>query len=221
MSIDQQGFSYVRTLVRTNSGVVLESGKEYLVEARLRPLAESAGLQSVQHFVERLRVTPPGADHWRVVEAMTTNETSFFRDLHPFESLRTTILPQLIDARRSQRVLNIWSAACSSGQEPFTTAIILREYFPMLTQWVCRIRASDIARKVLERARTGVFSQIEINRGMPASLLVKYFQRDRLNWVISDEIRKMIEFFRVQSHPSVAGDGADGPRFSAQCADLF
>jgi chemotaxis protein methyltransferase CheR len=101
VSIDQQGFSYVSTLVRTNSGLVLESGKEYLVEARLRPLAESAGLRSVQLFVERLRTTPPGADHWRVVEAMTTNETSFFRDLHPFESLRTTILPQLIEARRS------------------------------------------------------------------------------------------------------------------------
>ena len=197
MSIDQQGFSYVCDLVHANSGVVLDVGKEYLVEARLRPLAESAGISSVQLFVARLRASPHGVDHHRVIEAMTTNETSFFRDLHPFESLRTAIFPALIEARKTQRALNIWSAACSSGQEVYTTAIVLREHFPVLAQWVVRILATDIASKVLERARTGTYSQVEVNRGLPANLLVKYFQRDRLNWVLNPEIRAMVEFVEL------------------------
>jgi chemotaxis protein methyltransferase CheR len=197
MGIDRQGFSYVRELVRTNSGVILDVGKEYLVEARLRPLAERVGQRTVQSFIDRLRSTPLGAEHQRVVEAMTTNETSFFRDVLPFESLRTTVLPALIEARSRERGLNIWSAACSTGQEPYTVAMIIREYFPELGQWTCRIWASDLARKVVERARPGIYSQMEINRGMPPKLLVKYFRRERLNWILSEEIRGMIEFFEL------------------------
>jgi chemotaxis protein methyltransferase CheR len=122
VSIDQQGFSYVCDLVRTHSGVVLEAGKEYLVEARLQPLAQSAGQSTVQSFIERLRSTAPGNTHWNVVEAMTTNETSFFRDHLPFESLRTTVLPALIAARSSERTLQIWSAdlECSLLDRPGT-----------------------------------------------------------------------------------------------------
>ncbi len=115
----------------------------------------------------------------------------------PFESLRTKVLPALIEARSRERGLNIWSAACSTGQEPYTVAMIIREYFPELGQWTCRIWASDLARKVVERARPGIYSQIEINRGMPAKLLVKYFRRERLKWILNDEIRGMIEFFEL------------------------
>jgi len=194
MTIDQQGFNYVCDLVRTSSGVVLDGGKEYLVEARLRPLAESAGLATVRSFIDRLRSTSPGEAHRNVIEAMTTNETSFFRDLSPFESLRTVILPSVIAARSKERSLNIWSAACSTGQEPYTAAMIIREHFPDLENWTCKIRATDLARKVIDRASAGTYSQLEINRGMPAAMLLKYFRRERIEWVIRDDIRKMVEF---------------------------
>jgi chemotaxis protein methyltransferase CheR len=175
--------------------VVLDAGKEYLIEARLRPLAETAGLKSVQHFIQKLRNSSPGADHWNVVEAMTTNETSFFRDHHPFETLRKVVLPALVGARGAGRMLNIWSAACSTGQEPYTVAMTLREHFPELESWNVRIRASDIATKILARARAGRFSQIEVNRGMPAAMMIKYFKRDGQVWEIAPEIRRAIEFF--------------------------
>jgi chemotaxis protein methyltransferase CheR len=132
VSIDQQEFSYIRELVHNSSGMMLEQGKEYLVEARLRPLAESAGLGSVRDLIERLRTTVPGVAHWRVIEALTTNETSFFRDQQPFDTFRTTIVPALMEARDAERTLNIWSAACSTGQEPYTIAIVIREHFPRL-----------------------------------------------------------------------------------------
>jgi chemotaxis protein methyltransferase CheR len=197
VSIDRHELTYVRELVRTESGVVLDSDKEYLIDARLRPLAEDAGVSSVQLFIKRLESTSPGAMHRNVVEAMTTNETSFFRDVQPFESLRTMVVPALIEARRNHRNLSIWSAACSTGQEPYTTAIVLREYFPLLRQWTCRIRASDIASKVIERARTGLYSQAEVNRGVPPKLLPKYFERTPLAWLIRSEIRDMVEFFEL------------------------
>jgi chemotaxis protein methyltransferase CheR len=197
MSIDHQEFSYIRELVHHNSGMMLESGKEYLVEARLQPLAESAGFESVRELIERLRSTVQGLIHSRVVEALTTNETSFFRDQEPFNTFQRTIVPRLIERRRAERTLNVWSAACSTGQEPYTIAIVLREYFPNLTQWRCQISASDIATKVIARARAGSYSQVEINRGMPAHLLLRYFERDKLNWSVRDEIRAMIDFFTL------------------------
>ena len=197
MSIDSQGFAYVRDLVRANSGVVLEAGKEYLVEARLRPLAEQAGLASVQLFIESLRSGSLGTMRGSVIEAMTTNETSFFRDLHPFETFRSTVLPDLAQRRSAARCLNIWSAACSTGQEPYSIAIIIREHLPNLSQWLCRIRASDLASKVLTTARAGRYTQLEVNRGMPARLLVKYFVREGTDWKVKPEIRAMVEFFEV------------------------
>jgi len=175
--------------------MLLEAGKEYLVEARLLPLAESAGQGTVQRYIDRLRTTPVGVDHWAAIEAMTTNETSFYRDLHPFESLRMKIIPALIDARGQQRTLEIWSAACSSGQEPYSVAMILREHFAILSRWRCRIRASDIARGVLKRAREGLYNQAEISRGMPPELLAKYFDREGSQWRLSSKIRQMVEFF--------------------------
>jgi len=198
MTIDAQRFAYVRDLVRANSGVVLENGKEYLVEARLRPLAEKAGLASVQLFIENLRAgSLKSAMSCSVVEAMTTNETSFFRDLHPFESLRATVLPDLIERRGGARSLNIWSAACSTGQEPYSTAMIIREHFPNSARWSCQIRASDIASKVLDVARIGRYRQLEVNRGVPARLLVKYFSREGTNWHVKPEIRAMVQFFEL------------------------
>lgn len=197
MSIAQPEIIYVRELVRNASGVVLDDGKEYLIDARLRPLAEDAGAASVQLFIKLLESTSPGMLHRNVVEAMITNETSFFRDQHPFEAFRKFVIPTLIDARRSRQSLSIWSAACSTGQEPYTVAIVLREYFPLLRHWSCRIRASDIASKVIERARTGLYSQAEVNRGVPTNLLTKYFERTPIAWLIQPEIRNMVEFFEL------------------------
>jgi chemotaxis protein methyltransferase CheR len=125
---------------------------------------------------------------------MTTNETSFFRDVHPFEALRRTLLPELIDRRRAARRLTIWSAACSTGQEPYSVAMLLREHFPETAQWSVRIFATDLAQEVLERARAGVFTQLEVNRGLPAPLLVRYFRQDGTDWQITPEIRDMVQF---------------------------
>jgi chemotaxis protein methyltransferase CheR len=197
VSINRQEFEYVRDLVRANSGIVLETGKEYLVEARLRPLAERDHSMSVAPFIQRLKSGSSSVVHRHVVEAMTTNETSFFRDLSPFETLRKVVLPELIEKRRDERALTIWSAACSTGQEPYTVAITIREYFPLLAQWRCRIMASDLSTEVLNRARAGSYTQLEINRGMPAVMMVKYFARNRMYWDLRDEIRKMVDFFEV------------------------
>ena len=197
MSIDREGFEYVSTLVRSDAGLVLETGKEYLVEARLRPLVQEAGLTSVQAFIQQLRMPNASGMRRRVIEAMTTNETSFFRDLVPFETLKKSILPRVIASRKDERRLNIWSAACSTGQEPYTIAMIIREHFPELAKWTCRIVATDISREVLARAQAGRYSQLEVNRGMPVQYLSRYFVRDRLDWEISKDIRSMVEFVEM------------------------
>lgn len=197
MGIDRQEFDYVCELVRAKSGLVLEAGKEYLVEARLRPLAQRAGVASVGEFIQKLRSSPHSPAHQLLVEAMTINETSFFRDNQPFVSLREIVLPVLLERRRAEQRLVIWSAACATGQEAYTTAMTLREYFPQLATWECRILASDISNEVLARARTGRYSQVEVNRGLPAAFLIKYFTRNKLNWELNENIRKMVEFFEI------------------------
>jgi chemotaxis protein methyltransferase CheR len=197
MSIEREEFEYVSSLIRSDAGLVLEKGKEYLVEARLRPLAQEAGLISVQDFIQRLRMPTATVMRRRVVEAMTTNETSFFRDLHPFESLRKTVLPQVIANRRDERKILIWSAACSTGQEAYTIAMIIREHFPELLNWTCKIIGTDLSRDVVARARAGRFTQLEVNRGMPIQYLSRYFVRDKLDWEIKKELRSMVEFVEM------------------------
>lgn len=197
MNIDHEGFEYVSTMVRSDAGLVLDKGKEYLVEARLRPLVQEAGLTSVQDFIQRLRMPTSGAMRRRVIEAMTTNETSFFRDLHPFDTLRKTVLPRVIQNRREERRISIWSAACSTGQEPYTIAMLIREHFPELANWTCKIIATDISREVLARAQSGRYSQLEVNRGMPVQFLSRYFTRDKLDWEIRKDIRSMVEFVEM------------------------
>ncbi len=196
-SLDMLSFEYVRRLVLERSSIALEDTKGYLVESRLAPLAKRHGMASVRDLVGQLRSTPHGILHEQVVDAMTTNETSFFRDIHPFEALKTDVLPELIDRRSSRRTLNVWSAACSSGQEPYTIAIILRDHFPQLNDWSVNIFASDLSQEMLERAASGVYSQVEVNRGLPATSLVKHFQREGLNWVVRPETRKLVKFLRL------------------------
>lgn len=208
MSIDaaETDFDYIRTLVRERSAIVLEAGKLYLVESRLTPLVRREGMTSLTELVSRLRRERFGGLHRKVVEAMTTNETSFFRDLHPFEALKSTILPDLIAKRKAARTLHIWCAACSSGQEPYSIAMLLHDSFPELTGWTVRILATDLSSAVLERARRGAYSQMEVNRGLPATFLVKYFERGGMEWRVSEAVRRLVSFQEmnlVESWPAL------------------
>jgi len=194
VSICDADFEYIRTLVYERSAIVLEPSKTYLVESRLTPLSRRERVDSLADLVALLRQQRFGDLHRKVVEAMTTNETSFFRDVHPFNALKSHILPELLAKRRAERALQVWCAACSSGQEPYTIAMLLREHFPELASWTVRIVATDLSGEMLERAKSGKYNQLEVNRGMPAPLLVKYFERRGLDWYVNDALRSMITF---------------------------
>jgi chemotaxis protein methyltransferase CheR len=196
MAMNANDLNLICDLVRRRSGIDLNSSKEYLIEARLIPLARKLGLTGTDDIVSKLkqRIATVERD---VVDAMTTNETSFFRDTTPFEALKKSVIPDLIARRSIERKLNIWCAASSTGQEPYTLAMLLRENFPQLQSWKLSFMASDLSRDVLDRARAGRFSQLEVNRGLPASMLVKYFKKQGLSWEIVPEIRQMITFQEV------------------------
>lgn len=192
MTIHADGFAFVQELVRNESAIVLGEGKEYLVESRLQPLARSAGHPTVSSYVAHLSQRRNPRDLAAVVEALTTNETSWFRDGDPFLTLQTKVLPALA-ANRPDRTLRIWSAACSSGQEPYSIAMTVLDS-PALAGFRVEIVATDLSEEMLRRGRAGEYSQLEVNRGLPAPLLVKYFQRQGLTWRISDRLRDMVEF---------------------------
>ena len=194
-ALNQYDLDYIRELVRRHSAIVLEQDKNYLIETRLNPLARELGLASLQDLMISLRANRINNLDRRVVEAITTHETLFFRDAHPFEALRTVILPELIAKRPPSQNLTIWCAACSSGQEPFSVAMLVREHFPDLVRANrLRIVATDLSDAILSRAREGLYSQIEVNRGLPAAMLIKYFTKRGLQWQIKPEIRRMVEF---------------------------
>ena len=196
-SISQLHFDYIRAMVREESSIVLDDGKMYLVISRLSPLAREHDFPSVGTFISHLQSTVHGELHTLAVEAIATTETSFFRDLHPFVELRDTILPELIKTRRdTSKSLSIWSAACSSGQEPHSIAMILRDRFAELAGWNLQLLASDISRRMIERAQDGVYTQIEVNRGLPAPYLVRFFNQNESKWHLKDELRGMFRFFR-------------------------
>lgn len=187
-------FNYVCGFVRNESAIVLEPGKEYLVESRLLTLARKEGIPSIDDLVSKLRSAPDNTLQRKVVHAMTTNESSFFRDIHPFEALKKHILPELIARREKERQLSIWCGAASSGQEPFTVMMILAEHFPQVLSWDLKFVATDLSTEILNRAKSGRFSQLEVNRGLPASLLVKYFTRQGTEWEFSEALRKRVVF---------------------------
>ena len=193
-AITPSDFAYIRDLVRRHAAISLEQDKSYLLELRLAPLAREAGFASLAEFIGALRQEPAVSPMYRqVVEALTTHETFFFRDGHPFETLHSTILPKLLQ-ERAPRTVNIWCAACSSGQEPYSIAMLLRENFPGAEQRRVRIIASDISQAIVERARAGIFNQIEISRGLSPELLSRYFDKQGQQWRIRPEIRRMVEF---------------------------
>lgn len=187
-------FQFVSQLVRQRSAIVLEPEKSYLLEARLAPVARAEGHGSLEAMIASMRARPYDGLHRKVVEAMTTNETSFFRDLHPFAALRTVVIPEVLRRRKEERCLSIWCGACSSGQEPYTVAITLLEHFPELAGWTVNILATDLSRDMVMRSRAGRYGQIEVNRGLPATLLMKYLERKGLEWQVKPEVQKLCEF---------------------------
>jgi chemotaxis protein methyltransferase CheR len=194
MTISATDFQYICDVVREHSGIVLETGKEYLVEARLTALARQQKLESVAVLVSKVRAEPNGQLQKLVVEAMTTNETSFFRDHHPFEALKSSVIPAVMAQRAATKTMNIWCAASSTGQEPYTIAMTLFEAIPKLSEWKINFVATDLSAEMVARSRAGKYNQIEINRGLPAALMVKYFDRHGLEWQVKEPLRKMIDF---------------------------
>ncbi|HEX6382990.1 MAG TPA: protein-glutamate O-methyltransferase CheR [Acidimicrobiia bacterium] len=186
-------FTYISDMVRTRSAIVLEPGKEYLVEARLAPLVRELGLESIGALVTKLRQGNGGLAE-KVTEAMTTNETSFFRDVAPFQALRTLVLPSLVETRKVQRSLRIWCAASSSGQEPYSIAMTIEDDFPQLRGWNLQIVATDLSPAMVERGRSGVYKALEVNRGLPAPMLIKYFTKVGVDYELKAEIRSMVDF---------------------------
>jgi chemotaxis protein methyltransferase CheR len=186
--------TYLQGLVYRRSGIVLEDGKDYLFDSRLSPVARCEGLESVDELVEKLKRDRSGELAQRVVEAMTTNETLFFRDAHPFDALRSHFVPELLKARASERTLRIWSAAASTGQEPYSIAMALLEGFPELSHWNVSILATDLNEAVLERARRGRYRALEVSRGLPAPYLTKYFSRVDGEWELASNVRDMVTF---------------------------
>ena len=189
--------SFVCTMVRERSAIELEASKSYLIEARLLPLAKQNGFSSTNDFINGVRTKRQPDLERRLVEAMTTNETSFYRDAHPFTALRTKVLPELCNLRAAKKSLNIWSAACSTGQELYSIAMLIREHFPNLSTWNVQLVGTDLSEEVLARARAGKFSQIEINRGLPAPLMLKYFDRDGMTWQLKSDLRSIATFTKL------------------------
>ncbi len=196
--MEAQDFSYIRKLVFDHSAIVLEVGKEYLVETRIAPLSKQHGFESIAELVAHLRVQDHGPLHESVIDAMTTNETSFFRDIHPFQALKEHVLPGLEANRPAfKRQIHVWSAACSSGQEPYSLSMLLHDYFADKPGWRFTITASDISDEMLSNSREGSYTQFEINRGLPASMMVKYFENKGAKWVAKDLIKSPISFRKM------------------------
>ena len=207
MAISDAEFHYIKDFIYQQAAIDLEPGKAYLVESRLQPIARREGFASLSDMIAKLRAQPANGLNRLVVEAMTTNETYFFRDVHPFELLKTKVLPELIKRRAAQRQINIWCAAASSGQEPYSIMMLLREHFPELSTWKINFTATDISNQMLNRCREGFYSQLEVNRGLPAALLVKYFQKISTEWKIRDDLRRAIDFRQLnlaQPWPALA-----------------
>lgn len=200
-SLSAENYSFLQRYIYKESGIVIDAGKNYLLESRLLPIVRQENLSTLNDLCRLLKATAPLDLKSRVVESMTTNETLFFRDLAVFEALRRHILPDLVAARRAERRIRIWSAAASSGQEAYSIAMILREM--NLESWDIQIVGTDLNQQILDRAAEGRYLQIEVNRGLPAKYLVKHFTRAGLDWQISQELRSMVRFKRFDLRASM------------------
>jgi len=192
VTLAQDPISYLQQHVYAGSGIVLDAEKQYLLETRLAPILRERGLASLYELCEALRSAQSSPLHAQVVEAMTTNETYFFREPAHYDALRRTILPELMDLRAGTRKLSCWSAAASTGQEAYSLAMMLLEMG--MGGWNIDILGTDLSSRVLRQAESGRYSQLEVNRGLPAALLLKYFRRAGLEWELKEEVRRMVRF---------------------------
>jgi chemotaxis protein methyltransferase CheR len=193
----ENAFAYLRKLIYDNCAIVLEADKRYLLEARLTPMLTHERLATFDDLVTRLNGSNAGPLRQRVMEAVTTHETSFFRDVHPFDLFRKTVVPRLLDERSGTKRINIWCGASSTGQEPYSIAFIIKECGLQLGGWTVDFTATDLSEEVLARARSGVFTQLEVNRGLPAPMLSKHFDKVGLDWQVKADLRHMINFRKI------------------------
>ncbi len=189
-----EDFEFISSLIKSRSGLVLTPDKSYLLESRLMPVARKHGLKGLEDLIGQLRTRKDEAMIVEVTEAMTTNESFFFRDVKPFDLLRDEVLPPILQERATKKHLRIWCAAASSGQEPYSIAIILKELGAQLAGWKIDIIGTDISHDILKKAKSGMYSQFEVQRGMPIQLLLKYFDKRDENWEIKPEIKNMVQY---------------------------
>jgi chemotaxis protein methyltransferase CheR len=185
-------YEYLRKLLKDHSGLDLSADKQYLIESRLLPLSRKAGLAGIGELVQKMKAGS-ASTITQVVEAMTTNETFFFRDKVPFDHFRQSIMPEMLKARAGRKSIRIWCAAGSTGQEPYSLAMCLKEMSAALTGWRVEIIATDLSQEVLEKSKAGIYSQFEVQRGLPIQLLVKYFKQTGEFWQVNAEIRAMVQ----------------------------
>ena len=200
-------FELISRTLKERSGLVLTKDKAYLLESRLNPVARKWQFKGFDELAKAVRLGGNEDLLRDVTEAMTTNESFFFRDRRPFDQFRDFVLPRFLESRAGTRSIRIWSAACSSGQEPYSLAIVLKEQAAKLAGWKIDIVATDLSTEILDRAREGNYSQFEVQRGLPIDLLVKYFVQDGERWRISDDIRKMVTFKKINLLENLAGMG--------------
>jgi chemotaxis protein methyltransferase CheR len=195
--ITPEQFRFFAEMVKSSSGIALACGKEYLLKSSLNELARVLGLKDLDELYRKARfqITPRLRE--QIIEAMTTNETYFFRDQHPFEAIRRKTIPEIINKNQDKKTFRFWSAACSTGQEPFSVAMIIAENFHTLSSWKVQIMASDISRQAIQKGMAGRFTQVEVNRGLPIRLLLKNFRQQGAFWIINDSLKQMVQFKRM------------------------
>ena len=204
-------YGYLRQLVFGLSQNVLDPSRDYLFDTRLTKVLRNEGMTHLEELVQHLKQRGNPALERSIAEAMTINETSFFRDSRPFELLRTELLPKLIEARRNVRGLRFWSAACSTGQEAYSLAMLMQEHFSLLTGWNLRIEGTDICAEVVGRAQAGCYHRIEMNRGLSARSVVRFFDHHGEDWTVKPELKKMCNFRQASlSGPSLPFNRAEG-----------
>lgn len=194
MACTEADFAYLRSVVYEHSSNRLDASRDYLFESRLQPLLRTSGLMTLDRLVAALREQPDAVMKRSVAEAMTINETSFFRDRTPFELMCLDLLPELIRRREPLRRLRLWSAACSTGQEAYSLAMMLCEQFPQVRNWNVEIAGTDISSEVVGRAQAGRYQRLEVNRGLPARYLLKYLRHEGEEWEVVPEIKRMCRF---------------------------
>jgi chemotaxis protein methyltransferase CheR len=203
--IHSENYRFLQQQVYSKTGIVLDGEKHYLFESRLTPIVRQLGLGSINDLCALLHATPEAEIGRQVVEAMTTNETYFFRDPAHYDAIRTALLPRLKEERRDTKRLRFWSAAASTGQEAYSLAMLLLECG--LSDWNVQILGTDFSSQVLERARSGKYQQIEVNRGLPAAMVVKHFRRSGVDWQLSEQVRRMATFDTIDLRKSMRALG--------------